>query len=79
VPLVVLHLPRDSFHQRPVLLEAFAALLQLGNRQVVFILHLGDGIGGPEDVCQLVHLRPQRSPKFAEYHDGTLPMGGGCA
>ena len=65
---VVGDLKRDSFHQRAILLQSLAAFLKLGDGLIVFVLHLRDRVGGPEEVGQLVNLRPQRRPHFAENH-----------
>ena len=42
--------------------------------QVVFVLHLGDRIGGPEDVGDLVDLGHERVPQLAKNHRRTLPF-----
>ena len=50
------HLPADALDQGPVLLQPLAALLELLDGQVVLVLHLGDRVGRPEEVGQLVDL-----------------------
>ena len=59
-----------------VLLQPFAAFLKLGHRPVVFLLHLGDGVGRPEEVGQFIDLRGQRMPEFADNH--SAPVGLTC-
>ena len=70
VRLVGGHLPADALDQGPVLLQPLAALLELLDRQVVLVLHLGDRVGGPEEVGELVDLRGQ-APELAEDHHRT--------
>ena len=65
---VAVHLPRDPLHEGPVLLEPFAAFLHLIDRLVVLILELGDRVGGPEKVRDLVHLGREGLPELAEDH-----------
>ena len=74
VLLGVLHLPRHALDQRPVLLQPLAALRELGDGRVVLVLHLGDRVGRPEEVGQLVHLCAKRGPEFSHDHFGTRPF-----
>ncbi len=64
-------LPVDALDERAVLLEPLAPLLQLVDREVVLVLHLGDRIRGPEEVRELVDLRLERTPYLAEDHGLT--------
>ena len=65
---VAVDLPRDPLHEGPVLLEPFAALLHLIDRLVILVLELGDRVGGPEKVGDLVHLGREGFPELAEDH-----------
>src|SRR5262249_34282476 len=74
---VRVHLAGDAIDQGPVLFESLAPLLDLLDGRVVLVLHLGDRVRGPEDVGDLVQLRPQRTPELAEDHrctDLSLPI-----
>ena len=71
VRLVGGHLPADALDQGPVLLQPLAALLELLDGQVVLVLHLGDRVGRPEEVGQLVDLGRERAPELAEDHRCT--------
>ena len=68
VGLVGLNLTVDPFDEGPVFLQAFAAVLHLVDRLVVFILELGDRIGRPEEVGDLVHLGRKGLPELSEDH-----------
>ena len=63
------------------LLEAEPPFLELLDRGVVLVLHLGDRIGLPEEVGELVELCPDRSKELAENHARGLrheaPSGSG--
>lgn len=48
------HLPGNPFHQPPILLQAFASFLQLGDGQIILVLHLGDRVGSPEKLATLL-------------------------
>ncbi|MBZ5636683.1 MAG: hypothetical protein LAO55_26455 [Acidobacteriia bacterium] len=67
------HLPRDSLDQPTVGFETLAALFELFDRGVMFVLHLGDGVGLPEDVGDLVHLRAKRTPELSQNQGELLP------
>ena len=64
-------LPADPLDQGPVLFQPLAALLQLGDRLVVLILHLGNRIGRPEYIGDLIDLRHQRVPELPHDHRRT--------
>src|SRR5262249_20719192 len=66
--LAVLDLAADALDQRAVLLEPLTALLELLDRQVVLVLHLGDRIRFPEEVGEFVELSPDRTKELAEDH-----------
>lgn len=76
--LVGRHLSCDSPDQRLALFQPLAALLELLDGQVLLILHLGDGVGGPEQVRDLVELGLERPPDLAEDHHHTGPFLGCC-
>ena len=44
----------DSLDQSPILRQPFAALLDLFDRSVVFVLHFGDRVIAPDRVGQLL-------------------------
>ena len=58
----------DPLHEGAVLLEPLSALLHLIDGLVVLVLQLGDRIGGPEEVGDLVHLGREGLPELAENH-----------
>ena len=60
------HLAGDPLDQAAILLEAVAPFLELLHGAVVFVLHLRDRIGLPEDVRDLVHLRAKRGPELSQ-------------
>jgi hypothetical protein len=39
----------------------------------MFVLHLGDWVGLPENVGDLVHLRPKRAPELSQNQGDLLP------
>jgi hypothetical protein len=63
------HLTGDALHQPAVLLEASSALLELLDRVVVFIAHLRDRIGLPEQIRDLVDLRDEGGPELVKNHN----------
>ena len=69
---LVVHLPRDPLDQGAVLGQPFAALLDLLDRPVVFVLHLGDRVVAADRVGQLVELRRDGLPEFAEDHGSPV-------
>ena len=48
------------------------ALAELLDGTVVFVAHLGHGIGLPEDVGHLVYLRHECGPELMENHGGSF-------
>ena len=72
VGLVGLDLTIHPFDEGPVFLQAFAAVLHLVDRLVVFVLELGDRIGRPEEVGDLVHLGRKGLPELSEDHRRRL-------
>ena len=75
VLLVAGHLPAHALDQRPILLQALAARLELFDRRVVLVLHLGNRIGRPKEVGDLIDLRPKCRPKFSNDHRITPCLG----
>ena len=69
---LVVDLPRDSLDQGPILGQSFAAFLHLLDGPVVFVLHLGDRIVAPDRIGQLVELRRDGVPEFAENHGSPV-------
>ena len=65
-------LPGDALDQGAVLGQALAAFLQLLDRPVVFVLHLGDRVVAANRVGQLVELRRDGVPEFAEDHGSPV-------
>ena len=65
-------LARDALDQAAVLLEPAAAFLELLDRLVVLVAHLGDRIGLPEQVGDLVDLRHERGPELVKNHERLL-------
>jgi hypothetical protein len=68
VGLAVLDLAGHPLDQPAVLLEPDPALLELLDRAVVLVLHLGDRVGLPEEVGQLVQLSAQSTEHLSEDH-----------
>src|SRR6185436_20049845 len=67
------HLARDPLDQPAVGFETLAALFELLDCGIMFILHLGDRVGLPEDVGDLVHLRAKRAPELSQNQGELLP------
>src|SRR5206468_12767493 len=66
------HLPGDPLHQAAVLFKPGAPFLQLLDGLVVFVAHLRNRIGLPEQIRNLVDLRDERRPEFVENHNNSL-------
>ena len=58
-----------ALDQRAVLRQPFATLFDLFDRTVVLVLHLGDRVVAADRVGQLVELRRDGLPDFAQNHD----------
>ena len=79
---IAVGLPRYPLDERPVLLEPLTAFLHLLDGLVILVLQLGDRIGRPEEVGELIHLCGKRIPDLAEKHGrglrcGSVRAGGG--
>src|SRR4029079_12382137 len=72
VRLVGRDLPGDAFDEAAVLFETDAALLELLDRAIVFVSHLCDWIGFPEDVRDFVSLGHERRPELVKNHGGSF-------
>ena len=77
VGLVGLDLTVHPLDEGPVFLQAFTAVLHLIDRLVVLVLELGDRIGCPEEVGDLVHLGRKGLPELSEDHRRHLRRTGG--
>ena len=60
--------PATALDESAVLFQAGAAFLELFDRAIVFVPHLGDGIGLPEQVRHLVDLRHEGRPELVKDH-----------
>ena len=65
-----LHLAGDALHQGAVGFQTLAAFFELFDRRIVFILHLGDRVGFPKYVGDLVQLRAKCVPELTQDQAG---------
>ena len=69
---LAVHLPGHALHQGTVLGQAFSAFLELLDRSIVLVLHLGDRIIAAEPVAQLVELGREGLPDFSQNHGSPV-------
>jgi hypothetical protein len=63
----------DTLDQTAVLLQTATPFLELLDRAVVLVSHLGDRIGFPEQVRDLVDLRDEGGPDLVKNHVSPAP------
>ena len=63
---------RRSLYETAILFESGSSLFQLLDRPVVLVPQLGDRVGFPEDVRDLVDLRHEGCPELVKDHGGSF-------